>query len=140
MLRFAVDPALKTGAESDMTPVGAITDFGPEPKRIDFKVKQKDGWYETEATLSAWVTVDKGGNVLALSPVCKHLGCTVNWNGDSSHPNQYFCPCHGGRYEINGKNVPNTPPPLPLDEYTTEVKDGKLYLGQIVPNRLTKEA
>lgn len=140
MLRFAVDPALKASESANMTAVGSVSEFTAEPKRVNFKVKVIDGWYKDQETLSAWVT-KKGDNFLALSPICKHLGCTVNWNPDpKTYPNKYVCPCHGGRFEINGKNVPHTPPPLPLDEYTTQVKDGKLYLGQIVPNRILKEA
>lgn len=69
-----------------------------------------------------------------LSPICKHLGCTVNWNTDPNHPNEYFCPCHLGRYDIEGAHILGTPPTASLDEYETEVKDGKLYLGKLKPN------
>jgi menaquinol-cytochrome c reductase iron-sulfur subunit len=137
LVRFAIDPALKAKDDSDWVPVGDIGEFGPEPKKKDFKVKQVDGWYESEVVLSAWIMVENG-KVLALSPVCKHLGCTVNWNGSPDRPNHYFCPCHFGFYEKSGKNVPGTPPPAPLDEYETKVEGGKLYLGKIIPNRLVR--
>lgn len=134
LVRFAIDPVLKAEDEAEFVPVGDISEFGPEPKRVDFKINQVDGWYESEVTQTAWVSVN-GDDVLALSPVCKHLGCMVNWNGNADNPNRYFCPCHFGLYEKDGTNVPGTPPPQPLDEYETRVQDGKLYLGKIIPHR-----
>lgn len=137
LVRFAIDPALKAQDESDWVPVGDINEFGPEPTKVDFKVKQVDGWYESEVPQTAWITVENG-DVLALSPICTHLGCTVNWNGSPDHPNMYFCPCHYGFYEKSGKNVPGTPPPEPLYEYETKVEGTTVYLGKIVPNRLVR--
>ncbi|MGD8189228.1 ubiquinol-cytochrome c reductase iron-sulfur subunit [Brevibacillus ginsengisoli] len=134
MLRFAIDPVLKTSAGGDKVAVGNVDDFGPDPKRVDFKVHTKDGWYESDSAMSAWVRKMEDGTILALSPVCKHLGCTVSWNDNSEYPNQYFCPCHFGRYTINGENILGTPPLKSLDEYESEVKDGKLYLGRTKEN------
>ncbi|MFM1652693.1 ubiquinol-cytochrome c reductase iron-sulfur subunit [Brevibacillus sp. B_LB10_24] len=134
MIRFAIDPVLKAAGGGDKVAVGSVDEFGPEPKSVSFKVHTKDGWYETESTLTAWVTKDANGEILALSPICKHLGCTVNWNGSPDFPNEYFCPCHFGRYTAKGEHILGTPPMASLDEYETEVKDGKLYLGQIIPN------
>jgi len=134
MARFALDPALKADAgDGSMVPVTTVDKLSSEPQRFDFKVKVTDGWYKTEIPLSAWVYTE-GDNIIALSPICKHLGCTVQWNTEPSKPNTFFCPCHFGFYEKNGKNVPNTPPLAPLDKYAYEVKEGKLYLGKPEPN------
>ncbi|WP_028400495.1 ubiquinol-cytochrome c reductase iron-sulfur subunit [Ectobacillus panaciterrae] len=134
MARFALDPVLEKEAGAGMVAVGQVKDITTEPKRVDFKVKQVDGWYKSDEPKSAWVYKNESGDIIALSPVCKHLGCTVNWNGDKAHHNQYYCPCHGGRYEKNGKNIPGTPPLAPLDIYESQVKDGTLYLGKTKPN------
>ncbi|WLD91813.1 ubiquinol-cytochrome c reductase iron-sulfur subunit [Alkalihalobacillus sp. AL-G] len=133
MVRFAIDPVMKQGAAQDMVPVVEVNKLTEKPQRFTFKIDQKDGWYESEVTKAAWVFKEKGGEIVALSPICKHLGCTVDWAADPSHPNQFYCPCHGGRYEKNGTNIKGTPPLAPLDVYKTKVQDGKLYLGAAVP-------
>jgi glycine/D-amino acid oxidase-like deaminating enzyme/nitrite reductase/ring-hydroxylating ferredoxin subunit len=43
---------------------------------------------------------DEQGNVHALSPVCTHAGCIVNWNAEEK---TWDCPCHGARYTIEGR-------------------------------------
>ncbi|WP_071395580.1 ubiquinol-cytochrome c reductase iron-sulfur subunit [Bacillus tuaregi] len=136
MVRFAVDPVLKhtSGGDFIATPqkVSEITNV---PTRVDFAFTQKDAWYESEVTNSAWVYKDDKGEIIALSPVCKHLGCTVDWNTDKSHPDHFYCPCHGGLYSKDGKNIPGTPPIARLDEYPFKEKDGLLYLGKAEPRK-----
>ncbi|OOE04707.1 menaquinol-cytochrome C reductase [Anoxybacillus kestanbolensis] len=133
MVRFALDPILKEEAGQDMVAVAQVKDITTEPQRFDFKVKVKDAWYESEEPRSAWVFKDENGDIVALSPICTHLGCTVNWNVDKNNPNRFFCPCHYGLYEKDGTNVPNTPPTSPLHRYEYEIKDGTLYLGKAKP-------
>ncbi len=84
MLRFAFDPILRETAGTDMVAVADVKEITTEPKRFDFKVKVKDAWYESEEPRSAWVYKDEKGDIIALSPVCKHLGCTVDWNTDKN--------------------------------------------------------
>ncbi|CCQ93623.1 menaquinol:cytochrome c oxidoreductase (iron-sulfur subunit) [[Clostridium] ultunense Esp] len=132
MIRAAIDPALKAGTESSMVPVADINEITTEPKSFSFKVKMDDAWVKgQDTTLMAWVYKD-GDKIMAMSPICKHLGCTVNWNTNPKFPEHFFCPCHGGLYTKDGINVPGTPPKAPLDLYDYQVKDGKLYLGKLI--------
>ena len=40
-------------------------------------------------------------NLITLkTPRCTHLGCALKWN---EIDNVYECPCHGSRYDRNGK-------------------------------------
>jgi glycine/D-amino acid oxidase-like deaminating enzyme/nitrite reductase/ring-hydroxylating ferredoxin subunit len=39
------------------------------------------------------------GTIHALSPVCTHAGCIVNWNDAEK---TWDCPCHGARYDVDG--------------------------------------
>ncbi|MDQ0858644.1 ubiquinol-cytochrome c reductase iron-sulfur subunit [Bacillus sp. V2I10] len=135
MVRFALDPVLGKVEDQDLVQVVNVDEITKEPQRFNFKIKQVDAWHKSEEPRSAWVFKNDKGDIVALSPVCKHLGCTVNWNSDPENPNQFFCPCHYGRYEKDGTNVPGTPPLAPLDVFVSEVKDGFLYLGSAKPRK-----
>jgi menaquinol-cytochrome c reductase iron-sulfur subunit len=135
MVRFALDPVLGKVEEQDLVQVVSVDEITNEPTRFNFKIKQVDAWHKSEEPRAAWVYKNDNGDIIALSPVCKHLGCTVNWNSDPSNPNKFFCPCHYGLYEKDGTNVPGTPPLAPLDVYKSEVKDGFLYLGSAKPRK-----
>lgn len=133
-LRMAIDPVLKPSSGGDFTNVGlSVDDITSEPQRVEWQVDQVDGWHESEVTRSAWVFKDDNGDIIAHSPICKHLGCNVTWEGSEDYPNEYFCPCHDGRYYKDGTNVPGSPPLAPLDEYEQKVDNGMLYLGQAKP-------
>ncbi|NCD68339.1 FAD-dependent oxidoreductase [Mucilaginibacter agri] len=43
---------------------------------------------------------DDAGTIHALSPVCTHAGCVVGWNNEEK---SWDCPCHGARFDIDGK-------------------------------------
>jgi len=134
MIKFAVDPALKKGESTgNMVSVCSESELTEVPQSFNFTFKIKDAWLgEKETPLTAWI-YKEGNQVIALSPICKHLGCTVNWKDDES---RFYCPCHNGYYEKNGLNVPNTPPMKPLDTYQVEVKNGQVYLGVVEPNKI----
>jgi len=71
-----------------------------------------------------FVVAAKGGYI-ALSPVCSHLGCLVNWD---TNRGEFLCPCHGGRYGMEGEVIAG-PPPGPLTRLPLEVTEGKVYVG-----------
>lgn len=134
MVRFAVDPVLQQAGTSDFIPTPQkVSEITEVPTRVDFSFEQTDAWYESEVSNSAWVYKDEKGEIVALSPVCKHLGCTVDWNTDKANPDHFYCPCHGGLYKKDGENVKGTPPIAPLDVYPIQEKDGYLYLGKAEP-------
>ncbi|WP_044640206.1 QcrA and Rieske domain-containing protein [Risungbinella massiliensis] len=131
MVRFAVDPVLKAGGGGDFIDVNlAESEVSDKPRAVEFEVDVKDGWYQTKEKRTAWV-LKNAGKILALSPICKHLGCTVSWESNPQFKNEFFCPCHFGRYEKDGTNVPGTPPAKPLDQYKTEVRNGRLFIGPL---------
>lgn len=134
MLRMAIDPVLQTSTAGDLVNAKiSVDDITTEPQRVEWTVELVDGWYQSKPTRVAWVFKNEENEIIAHSPICKHLGCFVTWEGSANHPNEYFCPCHDGRYYKDGTNVPNTPPLAPLDEYEQAVKDGILFLGDPKP-------
>jgi menaquinol-cytochrome c reductase iron-sulfur subunit len=52
-----------------------------------------------------------------FSPICPHLGCSVQWHDDL---NKFACPCHGSQYDREGAHVAGPAArgldPLPLRE------------------------
>jgi glycine/D-amino acid oxidase-like deaminating enzyme/nitrite reductase/ring-hydroxylating ferredoxin subunit len=62
---------------------------------------------------------DEAGTVHALSPVCTHAACIVNWNGEEK---TWDCPCHGARYAIDGQ-VLTGPATRALKKIETERHD-----------------
>ncbi len=69
--------------------------------------------------------VSSSGKLAVLSAVCSHLGCLVNYRKESK---EFVCPCHGGKYDISGKNIEG-PPPAPLTTYPVEIKNGMVMIG-----------
>lgn len=66
------------------------------------------------------------GNVpasfVALSLVCTHMQCTVNYD---SGANGFKCPCHGSEYNING-GVTMGPAPSALKKYSVSINGNTL--------------
>ncbi|MBN3527603.1 QcrA and Rieske domain-containing protein [Paenibacillus apiarius] len=133
MVRFAVDPLLQKKTEGKYIKVVEANKITNDPQEFTFEITQIDGWYESKPTLIAWISKDQQGNIFALSPVCKHLGCTVDWNNNPKLKDQYFCPCHGAHYTREGKQLAVAR--APLDEYKVKVENGFVYLGDIIPNQ-----
>jgi len=132
MLRFAVDPILQPKQKGEWVKVVEEAKITEEPQSFSFNVPQVDGWHYSEPELTAWIAKENG-KIFALSPICKHLGCTVKWDSNKS---EYLCPCHGALYSKEGKNL--TVAPAPLDEYQVKIENGFVYLGELRANQIAK--
>ncbi len=69
--------------------------------------------------------VSNAGGIAVFSAICSHLGCLVNYYKDK---HEFICPCHGGRYDLAGKNIAG-PPPAPLTKLPTRSQDGMILVG-----------
>ncbi|CAH2031048.1 QcrA and Rieske domain-containing protein [Trichlorobacter ammonificans] len=74
---------------------------------------------------AAVVVRTKNGDLIALSAVCTHLGCIVQWEKDKQG---FVCPCHAGYYTANG-DVISGPPPRPLKKLPVRIADGVITVG-----------
>jgi cytochrome b6-f complex iron-sulfur subunit len=67
--------------------------------------------------------LDRG--YIALSRVCTHLGCLVDYQKDKK---RLLCPCHAGVYDLAG-NVVSGPPPRPLPKFPLKVEGDSIIIG-----------
>lgn len=75
---------------------------------------------------STGVVIKKtNGELVALSAVCTHLGCIVQWENVKQ---DFLCPCHGGRYTPEGIVI-SGPPPRPLPKLPFHVANGTITVG-----------
>lgn len=70
------------------------------------------------------IVVAAGDGFHALSTVCTHLGCLVQWVPDSR---QLACPCHRATYDLEG-NVLEGPPPRPLRTFAVVLRDDRVVV------------
>lgn len=66
------------------------------------------------------------GELRAFSARCTHLNCTVQYSSDER---QIVCACHGGVFDLNGKNVAG-PPPKPLVAYSVNVRGDEIVVSR----------
>ncbi len=86
--------------------------YQPSPARPTRFILKPPIDYPRNSTTSivearAWLVHDDAG-LYAVSSICTHLGCVVNY----VEP-QFHCPCHGSRYDRSGR-VLNGPATQPL--------------------------
>lgn len=72
------------------------------------------------------IIIDRPGKgYIALSRVCTHLGCLVNYDEEEE---RLVCPCHAGIYDLDGR-VLSGPPPRPLQQLPLKVEGNKIIVG-----------
>lgn len=124
-IAYLIGPALQKGDASAWVELGELDKVPLNvPSLFQFTRTKVNGWERTGMSYGVFVVRQSETKVRVFSNICTHLGCHVNWHPDLQH---YVSPCHDGHFDILGKNV-SGPPPRPLDEFTTKVEQGKLYI------------
>ena len=91
--------------------IGFPEDFKDDKVTIDFKRSH-----------NVWI-VREQGKIFALSTICTHLGCTLNW---LETDRKFKCPCHGCGFKSSGVNFEG-PPPRPLDRYRIYLQFSSIF-------------
>jgi len=102
----------------------------PDGEPTKFTVSFPQGEWTTANVDAAVYVVKRGNTYKTFSNVCTHMQCDVHWDGSLQ---EFLCPCHGGLYNIDGRNV-GGPPPKPLPQYVHRLDGTTLY----VENRFTE--
>jgi menaquinol-cytochrome c reductase iron-sulfur subunit len=113
------------GLEPAFQDIGPIADLPlGEWRLVSLEIVQADGWKKSRVRHALWVRREADGKPKVLSSICTHLGCPINWHPDQS---QFFCPCHGGVFDPNGRQI-SGPPPRAMDSLEYEVREGRLWV------------
>ncbi len=115
---------------SHLIPIASTGDITPqEPVFVTYEERIRDGWYISTLSKGAWVVTKDGKEFVAFDPHCTHLNCPFYWDKGKK---RFQCPCHDGRFDIDGKVI-GGPPPRPLDRLEIIIQDGNiLSTGKIL--------
>ncbi len=74
--------------------------------------------------------LNRDGKIYALSAVCTHMGCLLEWEQEEG---EFYCPCHGAIFRANGEMVPESYKlPLPnLWPIEVKVVEGKIMVWTV---------
>src|SRR5437667_3709567 len=67
------------------------------------------------------------GELRAFSARCTHLNCTVQYDAGER---LIVCACHGGTFDLNGKNIAG-PPPRPLLTYSVNIRGDEIVVSRV---------
>lgn len=111
-----IDPVLRS-ATRDWVKAGAAAELVEgEPRRFAYEVAA--GW---EQRKEVGYLLRKGGEILAFSARCTHLGCKVKVKDGT-----FACPCHKGVFDLDGQPK-SGPVQEPLTRFETRVgEDGQV--------------
>src|SRR5580700_3243334 len=95
-----------------------------QPLRVNVRAPiRRDAWTRfTDVPLGACWLVRDGADVRALSTVCPHAGCAVDWDATRR---AFACPCHDSTFATTGERL-SGPAPRPLDTLETQLVDGRV--------------
>lgn len=98
--------------------------FLGEVMPVQYNRAIRDGWLTAWVEETVLVRKNPDGSFIVFNPTCTHLGCAVSW---SESAKQFQCPCHGGKYNVDGVRVAG-PPPKPLNRFEAKVTNNVLKI------------
>ena len=121
---YVVAPALNK-SKGRWLEMGSLDDLEQDQvQMLNYEFMVKDGWKSLAQRGFVWVHHQDEGKITVYSSTCTHLACNVVW---SKEENSFLCPCHSGRYDINGQPIAG-PPSRPLQVLEHKLDDGNLLV------------
>ncbi|HYL63173.1 MAG TPA: Rieske 2Fe-2S domain-containing protein [Candidatus Methylomirabilis sp.] len=114
VLRYLIPPAV-LDLGGDETVASKVGDLKPNGYKI-FRFGSRP----------AVLVMTAEGEYRALSAVCTHLSCTVQYRNDLR---QIWCACHNGLYDLNGRNI-SGPPPRPLEAFQVHIRGDEIVVSR----------
>lgn len=99
--RFSIQEGIE-GMKENLTVGGhfLLGKLTPEEKEELQKLPPGNGMVVKSGMKPIAIYKSEAGELLPLSAVCTHLGCTVAFNQAET---SWDCPCHGSRFSVQGK-------------------------------------
>ncbi len=114
VLKYLVPPAVPDLGEDEVV-AGKVGDLKPNGSKV-FRFGSRP----------ALLLLTAEGEYHAVSAVCTHLGCTVQYRSDMS---EIWCACHNGTYGLDGRNI-SGPPPRPLENFQVHVRGSEIVVSR----------
>jgi menaquinol-cytochrome c reductase iron-sulfur subunit len=113
-------------SQTNQVSAGPVSGFQVgQPKAVTLTITIKDGWVQSQDDKGIWVVKKSDTDFTVYNGRCVHLGCAYSWNPTDK---LFECPCHGGRYTIEGQVVAG-PPPRSLDTLMWNIAQGNLVVN-----------
>ncbi|KER09660.1 MAG: hypothetical protein HY22_09905 [[Candidatus Thermochlorobacteriaceae] bacterium GBChlB] len=113
VVRFILPPPKQKKEESSLV-VGKTSDVPPNSGKIVVFNGQK------------LLVTNVGGEYKAISAVCTHLQCIVQWKKDEQ---LVWCACHNAKYSTDGEKI-SGPQPSGLGKFNIKVQDDNLVISK----------
>lgn len=124
-IAYLISPGIRKRETESWIALGPLDTFPiGTPVPSNFTRSTVNGWEKTVIGYGVFIVRRDESQVRVFSNICTHLSCRVSWHTDLQH---YVSPCHNGHFDMIG-NVISGPPPRPLDEFTTKIEAGDLYI------------
>lgn len=123
-----LDPLRRPRSSGQWVRVTSLNNLPADGQPYRFPVvdeQPRDKWnlYEPQPVGSVYLTRTSASDPpTALSAVCPHLGCNVDFKPTSD---TFHCPCHNANFEVDGtQSEGSTVSPRNLDSLAVEIRNG----------------
>jgi len=114
VLKYLVPPAVPDLGQDEVV-AAAVGDLKPNGSKV-FRFGSRP----------ALLLLTAEGEYHAVSAVCTHLGCTVQYRSDM---HVIWCACHNGTYGLDGRNI-SGPPPRPLENFQVNIRGKEIVVSR----------
>jgi menaquinol-cytochrome c reductase iron-sulfur subunit len=117
VLAYLIDPRNRPKPPGDFRTASGIklSELGETPRQGTIRNVRWDSFtlYPNDVIGRVWAVRVKPGKekdcYRVFATTCPHLGCSINCNPDQAHDPGFTCPCHNGRFALDGSRLANNP-------------------------------
>jgi Rieske Fe-S protein len=129
LVRYVLFPMGREVVSNSKEPIDVLDVAGLQPGAAPIRVqvnatRMRNAWAVADDVPmgSVWMRKTEAGEVQALSAVCPHLGCAVDFDQEAG---VFKCPCHKSAFGVDGEKV-SGPSKRGLDPLPVQVDEGRV--------------